>query len=157
MNNELSEYKRKIENYSKEQLEDILISLNKDKFPEKYELVKEVLANNFYSKSSVTKTYEPEPQRIEEHETKEEASPEARETNAEQPLKKVEVSTKIKKTPSLDFNKDQTPTGNVPGLLIFLALISSVAAVYVLLMCIVELPGKSLILNVIKKLPVFIN
>ena len=45
MSSDLEQFKIKISAYSVDQLEEVLISLNKDKFPEKYQLVRETLAN----------------------------------------------------------------------------------------------------------------
>lgn len=45
MSEDLERFKNKILQYSIDQLEDILISLNKEKFPEKYQLVLESLAH----------------------------------------------------------------------------------------------------------------
>lgn len=44
MDSELREYQSKINRYSDEQLEEILVTLNKDKFPEKYQLVLSTLS-----------------------------------------------------------------------------------------------------------------
>lgn len=54
MENDIEQYKVKISGYSSEQLEEILISLNRDKFPEKYKVVREMLAAKMNAHSSVS-------------------------------------------------------------------------------------------------------
>lgn len=44
MDNDLEQYKAKISSYSVGQLEEILISLNREKFPEKFDIIREALA-----------------------------------------------------------------------------------------------------------------
>ena len=61
MDSELAQYKVKINNYSISQLEEILISLNKDKYPEKYQLVREALANMM---SNINKSSEENPSAV---------------------------------------------------------------------------------------------
>lgn len=53
MDTELEQYKLKITNYSILQLEEIIVSLNKEKYPEKYQLVRHMLAFRLNPQDSI--------------------------------------------------------------------------------------------------------
>jgi hypothetical protein len=153
MDSELEKYKEKIKSYTVEELEEILISLNKEKFPEKYELVRNFLAEKntgsdvFALQQEKKSEAESNFQKIEEISNASEMNKET-ETFIQNEPKSVK-SLSSKQTDSIS---DQIVHSSelILGLL---TIITSVVAVYILLASTFNLPGKGLIVETGKKLP----
>jgi len=165
----LEQFKMKIADYSLEQLEEVLISLNKDKFPEKYQVVRETLSNKkgggAYNPSESMHT----------------TVVDIRHTS------KIQIPSLSSETPNIIASKPQalpettslsnsiaSPSSSLPlpapqvkaldskeepgrsGLQLFFLIsvvLTSLLAIYCALLSTMDLPGKSLMLKMAQKLP----
>lgn len=142
MDAELEKYKEKISNYCIEELEEILISLNKDKFPEKYELVKSFLAEKIQNKLGPSIKSVPEIKTPEEKKEPEKII--LKEEKQQINYEKVDIESTEHKT-------------NTIAQIIFslIVVLSSIFAAYILLMANYNLPGKKIIIDTCKSIPIF--
>jgi len=149
MNEDLKQFREKIESYDQDQLEEVLVTLNKLKFPDKFEIVKEVLAQKT-GRGLKEEQLETVSQSSSEVEKENEDITDKDEVSSVKPYdysKHVVASSAKKKSQSLD-----TPvTPQTSSLLVILVFVTSLIAVYVILQTSVSLPGKSVITKLANK------
>jgi hypothetical protein len=186
MNNDpLEQFRAKISSYSADQLEEVLISLNKDKFPEKYQWVREALAHKkreaFFSSENMQST-----EVIFKTVTESQSAFSLSQTS---PATETPITSSLPPSPtSLDASKNlssqssgtdggigpetqsnQANQGAAPQVdlkekpresvlqrfLLFLVIVTSIAAIYCSLLPTMPLPGKSFVLKIAQTIPKF--
>ncbi|MBN2143125.1 MAG: hypothetical protein JW774_00730 [Candidatus Aureabacteria bacterium] len=198
MEGDLDQFKAKINDYSVDELEEVLVSLNKDKFPKKYQIAREALAlkkgvSPLYSSSDISDEQKTEVDSIPGQQSRPEKPAEVSNeaiqpsapsspplTTATQPsqlaqpppvspakpaIKLSEPSKTIvpqprvaplqhRLEPQQEENEGQPQkTGFFYSFFLFLVFLSSVCAVYVMLLSYFNLPGKTELVNFSKNLP----
>jgi hypothetical protein len=167
MNSELEQYKAKISNYSVSQLEEILVSLNKHKFPQKYELVQGTLERKkgpapspggdpSEEEAEKTEVASPRISKSDETAVREPETPPSPEASGEKagkeaPADEAGETTRPKPT-SIEVDTEDAPDLVFPALAT-LAILTTLFAVYLLLAAAFELPGKQAFVDIGNKLP----
>jgi len=150
MSEDLEQFRKKIESYNQDQLEEVLVTLNKLKFPDKFEVVKEVLAQT-------TGRGLKEDQLKTDSRSSEEADKESDNVVREQEASSVKSYDYSKHVVSSVKKKSISDPKQAAGLksspvLVVLAVLTSLIAVYVMLQTSIPLPGKPFITKLANKI-----
>lgn len=132
---DIEEYKNKIRDYSQSDLEEILFSLNKDKFPEKHQIVREILAK----KKSGTLDNE-ENEQTEENTDEQKVEEESKKT--------IEDEDQVESEEEQSFFE---------VILFWIAFLTAFIAVLILVLSHINTPIKSSLVNLLKTLPFISN
>lgn len=177
MSSDIESYKARISSYSISQLEEILLSLDRNRFPDKYEVVKKALHRLKSDEESAAEAPSPPSENLEKtivdesslksdkiadstddnNSSKEKISP-SEELTENETLETEQKEETTSKKISEEFNsdeeeKDQDGPDIFQMLITALAVITSVMALYCILLINYDLPGKSQMEKIAVKLP----
>ncbi len=159
MSEDLEQFRNKIESYNQDQLEEILVTLNKLKFPDKFEVVKEVLAQQT-GRTLKEDQSEKDAQLDQEIDKESESVVKTDELVKEEPeVSPLQNAPYSRKRTVSSVKHKAGPIDNQAGLLqsmspllVILVVLTSLISVYVMLQTFTSLPGKSFITKLANKI-----
>jgi len=160
MSEDLEQFRNKIESYNQDQLEEVLVTLNKLKFPDKFEVVKEVLAQQT-GRVLKEEQSEKDAQLDQEVDKESESIVKKDELVKDElegpPLQNTHYSRKRTVSsvkPKAEPIDNQAGLQSMSPLLVILVVLTSLISVYVMLQTFTSLPGKNFITKLANKVSI---